>query len=341
MKILITGGDYTWSIERFYLRHLNDFTDVSAELFPAQNLLYSYLGSNIFNKVKHRLGITSIYQKINSRFKVKVEEFKPDFIWVFKGMEIAPESLSWAKSRGIKLINYNPDNPFIFTGRGSGNKNVKNSLELFDLHYTYSLDILEQLQERKNFISKLLPFAYELPEDISGKNLQEVIEINKVCFVGNPDHTRAEFVQELVNDGVLIDLYGNNWDKFVKHENVNMLPPIYGNDLWITLRKYRVQLNMLRIHNLTSHNMRTFEIPGVGGIQLAPYTKEHSLFFDDQKEIFMYKDAPDAVSQINSLLNMNTDEARHIRKDAMVKCESKGYTYKARSKEVYDMLAQL
>jgi spore maturation protein CgeB len=341
MKILITGGDYTWSIERFYLRHLNDFTDVSAELFPAQNILYSYLGNNIFNKVKHRLGLTYIYQKINSSFKVKVEEFKPDFIWVFKGMEIAPESLIWAKSRGIKLINYNPDNPFIFTGRGSGNKNVKDSLDLFDLHYTYSIEILTQLQERKNFLSMLLPFAYELPKNLSEKNLLEVSEINKVCFVGNPDHTRAKFLLKLVNNGILIDLYGNNWDKFIKHENASIMLPVYGDDLWLTLRKYRVQLNMLRVHNLTSHNMRTFEIPGVGGIQLAPYTKEHNLFFEDQREIFLYKEPSDAVSQINTLLGMSSDKIEQIRRNAMAKCELKGYSYQARAKEVYEMFAHL
>ena len=42
----------------------------------------------------------------------------------------------------------------------------------------------------------------------------------------------------------------------------------------------------MRIHNPDSHNMRSFEVPGVGGIMVAPDTKEHRIFFEVGKEIF-------------------------------------------------------
>ncbi|WP_315819859.1 hypothetical protein [Paraflavitalea speifideaquila] len=107
-----------------------------------------------------------ITQKINQQFKQKVKAFKPDIIWVFKGMEILPSSLEWARKQSIKLINYNPDNPFIFTGKGSGNSNVTNSIGLYDLHFTYNFAIKKELEERFQSKVAYLPFGYELPSGI-------------------------------------------------------------------------------------------------------------------------------------------------------------------------------
>jgi len=114
-------------------------------------------------------------------------------------------------------------------------------------------------------------------------------EIVKACFLGNPDKIRSSFLTKLAEQGILMDVYGNDWEKFVTHKNITTHQPVYGDEQWKTLRKYRVQINLMRIHNENSHNMRTFEVPGVGGIQVAPFTKEHNLFFEEGKEIFLYK----------------------------------------------------
>ena len=81
-------------------------------------------------------------------------------------MEITPDSLEWAKKKKIKLVNYNPDNPFIFSGRGSGNSNVTNSISLYDLHFTYNLSVKEKLE--KEFQSKdcFLPFGFDLDDQL-------------------------------------------------------------------------------------------------------------------------------------------------------------------------------
>lgn len=309
-------------------------------MFPAQNLLYNYLDKGIIYRIKHRLKVTSIYNHINRLFIEIIDTFEPDIIWVFKGMEIYVSSLEYAKLKAIKLVNFNPDNPFVFSGRGSGNSNITSSIKLYDLYFSYSLDIVTQLK-RIGVNSMLLPFAYDLPLEVTYDALAAVEEINKVCFIGNPDKERAAIISAIIATGVKVDLFGNNWNSFITDGRATLHQPVYGNDLWFTLRKYRVQLNMLRIHNLTSHNMRTFEIPGVGGIQLAPYTKEHAMFFTPDQSIFLYNNTKEAVAKIVELQSLSIDAADKLRQNAVEQCIKCGYTYKARTNQVYQMLQEL
>jgi spore maturation protein CgeB len=140
MRILISGAISNYAIERHFLKHFKDI-GLIVEVFAAQNIFLDYYSKSLFNKLLFRAGHESIYKKINLDLRKKVEEFGPDVFFVFKGMEIYPSTLQWIKSRGVKLVNYNPDNPFIFSGRGSGNKNVTDSISIFDLHLTYDTTV--------------------------------------------------------------------------------------------------------------------------------------------------------------------------------------------------------
>ena len=111
--------------------------------------------------------------------------------------------------------------------------------------------------------------------------------------------------------------------------------------MWDTLRKYRIQLNIMRPHNLDSHNMRTFEVPGIGGIQLAPDTKEHRLFFEADKEIFLYNTVEECVNKINYLLSLTTEQANQYRTYAREACVKNKYSYKDRAQQVLAVLEKL
>jgi spore maturation protein CgeB len=49
-----------------------------------------------------------------------------------------------------------------------------------------------------------------------------------------------------------------------------------------------VTLNILRKQNRTSHNMKTFEIPGMGGLMLTERSYEQNNFFPENKSSLMY-----------------------------------------------------
>jgi spore maturation protein CgeB len=340
MKLLIIGSDKVYSIENFYFKYFNEL-GIDVTRFNAQAIFYDYyFGSNILTKVLFKLGASNIIPKINNQFKQIVNEIKPEIIWVFKGMEISPKSLKWAKLKGIKLVNYNPDNPFVFSGTGSGNKNVTKSIDLYDFHFTYNLEIKKKLEQQHRAKTGLLPFAFDISEQLYEKCAQEK-EVVKVCFLGNPDKTRSNFIESIAAQGIEIDVYGHDWNKFVKHQNIGIHQPVYGDNQYRILRQYRVQLNLMRKHNLNSHNMRSFEIPGIGGIQLAPQTTEHELFFEPSKEIFLYQSVADCVKKINYLVQLTVQEANEFRLAARLACVEKKYSYTDRATQVISVLKSL
>ena len=329
MKLLIVGSDKIYAIENYYVKYLRQ-VGLNVSLFTAQSIFYDYYQKGLVNKLYYKLGISGILNNINRLFKEAVETFKPTVIWIFKGMEIYPESLRWAKSKGIRLISYNPDNPFIFTGKGSGNNNVIKSLPMYDLHFTYNFTIEKRLRDQFKVITAYLPFGFELSDELFNECVLQP-EVIKVCFLGNPDKQRADFIAKLAQNGIEIDLYGTNWDNYVRHPNLSIFKSVYGNDLWKVLRRYRVQLNLMRIHNEDSHNMRSFEVPGVGGIMVAPDTTEHRFFFTDKKEVFLFSDMNDCVQIIKEILLLTPEEANKIRDKTRVRSILSGYGYKERA----------
>ena len=339
MKLLIVGSDKVFAIENFYAKYFKEL-GLDVLQFNGQSDFFDFYKKNIFNKILFKLGLSFIYKKINSKFKETINIFLPDIIFIFKGMEIYPSTLKWAKRKGIKLVNYNPDNPFIFSGKGSGNSNITKSIDLYDLHFTYNKEIEKQLQEKHKTKTSYLPFACDVSEDLFNI-CNEQQEILKTCFLGNPDKQRAKFINKLAEKGIEIDLYGNNWNRFVKHENITIYNPIYEIEQWKVLRKYRVQLNLMRIHNLNSHNMRTFKIPGIGGLQVAPYTQEHVEFFKEGEEIFLYKNLDECVIKINYLLKLNKDSTDALRKKSREAIVNGKHTYKDRSIFVYEEMKKL
>ena len=338
MKLLIAGSDEVWSLERYYIQHLSNL-GVLIEICPVQSIFYKYYNRSLANKILHKIGLSYITRRIERQVKETIKRFKPDILWVFKGMELTPELLQWVKGQGIKLVNYNPDNPFLFSGRGSGNKNLTRSINIYDLHFTYDSSIRDRIEDEYKIACKMLPFGFELSDELYNEcgNLQEV---NKICFLGNPDNDRATFINELAKT-YLIDVYGNHWEKFVQDKNITIYPAVYGKAFWETLSKYRVQLNLMRRHNPDSHNMRTFEVPGTGGILLAPATKDHYVFFEDNEEAFFYKDLQDAVHKANFLLHLSQEQAKGIRFSARNRSVNSGYSYRKRAEFVFKTFNEL
>lgn len=213
MRVLIAGADSRYAIERPYVRYLAENKLVSeVKLFAAQNIFLAYYQKNFLNKILYRTGFSGILKKVNSLLKAEVEKFKPDVVFVFKGMELFPSTLQWMRNKGIKLANYNPDNPFVFSGRGSGNKNISRSIPLFDLFMSYDKGICKKMEAEYKVKSKLLPFGFDVSEQLFAV-CEKLPEIKKACFIGNTDIHRLAFLNELAAAGILLDLYGMNWKK--------------------------------------------------------------------------------------------------------------------------------
>ena len=341
MRVLMVGSDMPWAIERHFVKYLTQY-GAAVFLYPAGDMVFNYHSKNIFNKILFKTRIKTSYKEVSEGLVDKANEFKPDIIWIFKGMEIYPETLVLLKKQGFKLANFNPDHPFIISSRGSGNKNVTDSVGLFDLHFCYHLKLQKEIEERFHIPAIFLPFAYEESELVY-TDPGVIKEIKRVCFQGNPDKYRIEMVSILAANGFPVDIYGVGWQKTKLAKTFGV--EIYGiatrPEFWRKNQEYRVQLNLFRQYNVGSHNMRTFEIPAVGGIQLTEYSDEQAKFFKENEEIFFFRKKEELLEKADELLNMSDSRTASIRSQARERSLRSGYTFADRALTVYNAFQQL
>lgn len=339
-KLLLIGAASEYAIENYYIANLRNQGFI-VETFFAQKLFLDFYSKSILNKILYRLGFSTILRKINLELINLFKKVAPDIVIVFKGMELKVSTLKYIKNEGVFLVNYNPDHPFFFHGKGSGNMNVKKGIKYFDLYATYSKNIKEQIENIYNVKSFWLPFGYELSERDYNKYSNE-IEINEVCFIGSPDKERINFIKELIKVNIPINVYGNNWQQWIEpSENLKIFKPVYNEELWRTIRKYRIQLNLFRPHNFGSHNMRSFEVPCVGGIMLAPKTDEQLSFFCENTEAFYYDDMSDCLVKIKYILKMESSQIEKVRLNARNRCLNSPYSYRDRASQLINEISLL
>jgi spore maturation protein CgeB len=87
--------------------------------------------------------------------------------------------------------------------------------------------------------------------------------------------------------------------------------------------------------------MRSFEVPGVGGIGLFPFTPDHDLYFVNGKEIFLYKDMNECAEKCKELLSLSVADVKKIRVAARSKSISSGYSYRDRTSQALTEICNL
>lgn len=188
-----------------------------------------------------------------------------------------------------------------------------------------------------------LPFGFEFDSNHFNK-IQLIEEKVKLCFIGTPDKERSKLLIQLAQNGFEIDIFSLTYpfeNQLKKEPSITLYPVVSGISFWENVRKYRVQLNFLRDHNKGSHNQRTFEVPGVGGVLLTEYSEEQSNFFEENQEIFMFKDFEGLIKNAQRLLNVSKNDTTDVRHRCREKSVADGYTYESRTNTVINELIKI
>lgn len=324
---MIFGSTASWAIEQYYFRHLSRMKWQIEVFDPSKYIDYSVL-----NRILIRAGSLKPYKTANDALLERAKQFSPDVVWVFKGVELLPETLKRLKDSGCKVANYNPDHPFIRTSVSHGGNNIAECVPLYDLHFCYGRELAALIQDRYGIPGVWLPFGYELDEATYDR-MAGTEERQRICFIGNPDGKRARILKTLAQKGLPVDVFGANWKKHLPSgKNVCVFDVTLGEDFWKNMRQYRVQLNIFRPHNEGSHNMRTFEIPAAGGLMLAPDSPEHRDFFRNGAEAFFYRSEEDIEMLCRELLE--SGDTKRIRQHARGRTLESGYSYADRARIV-------
>lgn len=323
-------------LENCYLRGCPTGFDI-AQLEPA--ICHA---SSTLERAAARIWPKLGWARFNNLLLKTTASLRPDVVWIFKGMEIVPATLGKLRVCGFTLVNYNADHPFRFFSRGTGNRNVLGSICEYHLHLTYSNRIAKELQERyPGLCVGVVPFGHEV-DSATFQRIDGEEEVLRACFLGNPDEHRSRNIKRLVDAGVPVDVFGYRWDRYLKASPLLRLnEQVVGEAMLRTLRRYRVQLNFFRPHNIASHNMRTFEVPACGGIMLAEDSTEHRSFFNNGAEAFYFCSPVEMIEGARHLLCMSKSDAAAVRRAARERSMQSGYTYRDRARQALTEISAL
>lgn len=297
-SVLIIGLEYKLSLESFYKKAFH-FNGVK-KIFFFSNTFYSNLYS-FLRSIKLDFLFFPFRYIYKSRLNLFLKKIKfVNLIIVFKGIEIDKKFLLELKNKypNTKIANIYTDDPFNLASPATSSPLVLDCIPAYDFFFIWSKKIKNKLKRKYKFykIFYYLPFAYN---HRVLKIVKKKINKNYISFVGSGDYYRENIIKKIKKIKLII--FGNAWAKNLGNHTINNF--IHGKKLINITAKSYASINILREQNKTSHNMKTFEIPAMGGLLFTTRSQEQNFFFPENKASIMFGSIREFEKKILFLMN--------------------------------------
>ena len=332
ISILIIGSNNKNSLEIFYKKSFYSIGIKKIYFFSNNIYFYLYcLFSSMRAKFLYHL-IRPIYENRINFFLKKIGSI--DLIIIFKGIEINKDFLIKLKNRypAAKIINIYTDDPFNLRSVSTSSSLLLSSIPVYDFFFIWSKKIKFKLRKKYKYrkIFYYLPFGYN---QRASYVIKKKIDINFISFIASSDKYRENMIKRIKS--IKLNIFGNSWSSNLPNHSINTF--VHGKKLIDIIAKSYASINILRKQNLTSHNMKTFEIPAMGGLLVTTRSKEQNLFFPENKASIMFNSAKELEKKI-LFLRKNQKIALNIRKKGFEL--SHKHSYKNRAKYILKTIYQ-
>lgn len=212
-----------------------------------------------------------------------------DLTLVVKGPLLDCSSVDYLRIRlGGPVACWNPDSPFdgALSNRGAG---IPQTVGAYDYYITWAQDIADLLRTAARRVI-VIPFAWD--PALMPPSPGQGIAADRIVFIGTATRERVSCLRSLARMRPMV--FGTGWPQL---DGVDIRPPVRGIAFSQIAGEARWNLNLLRPQNARSHNMRTFELVGAGGTQVAPLTGDHRRFLgaDGQTVLFSNREELESI----------------------------------------------
>tara|TARA_A100001015_G_scaffold192929_1_gene215010 strand:- start:73 stop:1140 length:1068 start_codon:yes stop_codon:yes gene_type:complete len=143
--------------------------------------------------------------------------------------------------------------------------------------------------------------------------------VNDVTFIGSYEKERANDINFLANNGIVINIYGNGWENKLKgSKNIKLNEPIYGKEFFKKIYSSKINLAFLRKKNNDVYNSKTVEILSAGGFMMSEYSSYIEKFFKKNVHVIYFLNKEDLLKKIIFYLQ-NNKKREMIKKSAFDK----------------------
>ena len=287
-RVLFVGDDWygsnATSLRNAILRHGHDCLTFNST---------SMGNAGLPRRIARRISPVSPSQsEWNALLVHTVKMWRPDVLFVFKGLAVTPEVLATTTAM---CVHYHPDDSTNPENRSSIYDAAENH---YDLHVTTKSFNVDELKARGVARAMYVPCAYDrdwhrpVPRDRSRSYV--------VGFIGTRRANRTRLINELADEwGRAFLICGDRWRRdLYAVRKATVQGPQYGFNLSRAVARAPVQLGLLNSYNRDRHTCRSFEIPAAGGLLVAERTDEHIAMLDDEKEVLLFSSADELRSHI-------------------------------------------
>jgi hypothetical protein len=241
-----------------------------------------------------RLGFGVFAPIISQAIKRGMGSTSFDLAWIDTGAEVPPGIYAFLRKRGVKIINYNVDDPF---GPRDGRKwsLYRRSVPLHDLTVVVRE---ENVVEAKVAGARQVLRVYRSYDPVAHAPVELSADERArwccdVSFIGTWMPERGPFMLRLLELGVPLTLQGDWWHKAAEWPRLKSVwrgSGVYGRDFVAATQASKVALGLLSKGNRDRHTTRSAEVPFIGGaVFCAERTDEHEKLFGHGVDAWLWR----------------------------------------------------
>lgn len=271
-------------------------------------------------------------QRLSAAVSEDLHDARPDLALVLKGQYLPAAGVRLLRETlRCAVVNFYPDDPFskLHANRlRSGGATLRE----YDACFTFSKALEARFREMGVSRVTWLPFARDPylhgpPAHVSGDRVP-------IAFVGDLDRKRVRWLEAL--SGIEIAVYGDtvrNGRALAAspiRRDIAAWPPAIGAEMSAAMASASITINLLRLQNKGSHNMRSFEALASGAFTLSEYSEEIAELFRDGTDLVTCRNPGELRAAVKEWLPQQ--EARQqIAASGLARVSSETYEKRART----------
>jgi spore maturation protein CgeB len=257
--------------------------------------------------------------EFNNAITNTIVTFKPDVLLVYKGAFVRPETLTFAKNKGCKLVLFYPD--VSMTTHGG---NIPKCMPLYDLVFTTKTFGIKDMKDKYGVSNAVfIPHGYDpdIHRPLTIGDEERALFGCDASFIGTWSAKKEQWLTQLKEHLPDLDLkiWGDQWNRVSTNVLKSSIQgkPIVGDLYALAIQCSTINLGILseQVSGASSGDLitsRTFHIPGASGFMLHERNAESVLYFEEDVEAGFFDGPNELVAKVKHYL-VATDDRNAIR----------------------------
>ncbi len=250
--------------------------------------------------------------EFNRAIKKQVEIFRPDILFVYKGVFVTTDTLSFARTHQCKLVLFYPD-----VSMSAHGANIPRAIPMYDLVFTtktFGIRDLEAKYGVKN--AHFIPHGFDpdIHRKLKFSSEEHAIFGCDVSFVGTWSAKKGKWLAYLKDQipGINLKIWGDQWSKAdpILKSSIQGRP-VVGDLYALAIQCSTINLGILseQVVGASSGDLitsRTFHIPAASGFMLHERNEESVLYYKENEEAAFFDGPEELVAKVKNYLKDDT-----------------------------------